>query len=136
MAHPIVDQAFRAQLESSFSGCQIYPEGMATAPTDGSAFLVLQFPFSTSEQISVGDPGNNVYREEGAARFVLSVPRNRPAIESGRQWAAEIANLFRGNRFDGVLTFAPTSPVTDDENDTGSYYRLAWVCPYQFDLFG
>lgn len=136
MAHKDVDAAVRARLAAGFSGCPVYDEGQTGAPSDASAFLVVQYPFSTSAQITAGDPENNVYRETGGIRFVLSVTRVRTSIEQGRQWAAEIATLFRGKRFDGVRTYAPTSPVTDDGNDAGSYYKLAWVVPYDFDIHG
>ncbi|MBO0904215.1 hypothetical protein [Jiella sonneratiae] len=135
MAHPTVDTAVRARLAANFNACEIRPEGSLEAG-DGAPFLVVQFPYSSSRQASIGDPGGNRWREEGGVRFVLSVPRNRAAIAAGRQWAEEIATVFRGKRFDGVLTFAPTSPVSDDNNDVGGLYRLSWAVPYQFDVRG
>lgn len=136
MAHPNVDTAVRARLAANFTACEIRPEGSLEGADDGAAFLVVQFPYSNNRQATVGDPGNNHFREEGGVRFVLSVPRNRQAIATGRQWAEEINTVFRGKRFDGVLTFAPTSPVTDDSNELGGFYRLTWAVPYQFDVRG
>jgi hypothetical protein len=135
MAHRLVEAAFRARLAAGFSGCQIYPKGKTAAPSNGAAFLVLQFPHSTSMQASVGDPGNNRYREEGGARFVLNVKSNSaPAIAQGDQWCEEIAELFRGKRFDGVLTFAPGSPTFDDESDNAGYFTMSFAVPYLFNF--
>ena len=108
MAHPSVDAAVRARLAANFTACEIRPEGSLEGAGDGTAFLVVQFPYSSSKQVSAGDPSNNHWREEGGVRFVLSVARTRAAIAEGRQWAEEINAIFRGKHFDGVLTFAPT----------------------------
>lgn len=136
MAHPDVEQAFRDRLTANFDRCPLVPDGDPNAGSNGGAFLVLQFPFSTSAQTTIGAPDENVYREEGGARFVLSVPRRFQAIADGKQWCVEIAALFRGKEFDGVRTWAPTSPFSDDTNDTGSFYVLTVVVPYSWDLIG
>ena len=123
MAHPGVEQAFRDRLTANFDRCPLVPDGDPNAGSNGGAFLVLQFPFSTSAQTTIGAPDENVYREEGGARFVLSVPRRFQAIADGKE-------------FDGVRTWAPTSPFSDDTNDTGSFYVLTVVVPYSWDLIG
>jgi len=104
-------------------------------PSDGTAFLVVQFPVANAEQKSVGAPGAQVFREEGAIRFVLSIPRGQ-GID---YWLGQFETLlgqFRAVKFSGVNTWAPTSPVLDDGNDQGSYWRLTAAVPYYADTLG
>lgn len=107
----------------------------AVTPPDGSPYVLVQYPYNSARQLTFGAPGANVWREEGGIRFVLNVRRGA-GLDQGFQWAEEIARLFRGKEFDGVQTFAPTSPVIDDENDDGAYFVMSFVVPYQFDLIG
>ena len=111
-------------------------EGDRSAPDDFAHFAVVQFPFNRSAQITAGSPEGNVFREEGGFRIVMHVRRVAADIEAGEQWCSEIATLFRGKRFDGVRTGAPSSPVTDDGTDAGGYLRLTFVVPHDFDLRG
>ena len=136
MAHPDVEQAFRDRLAEGFTGCELVDDGAEPNVEGFDPFLTLQFPFVSSSQITTGSPGSNFYREEGAARFVLSVRRNKPSIAEGKQWCVEIAALFRGKHFGGVRTYAPNSPVSDDGNDMGGFYVLAFTCPFDFDVVG
>lgn len=132
MAHRLVVNAVRARLAANFTGCPVYGENtLAESPKDGSAFIVLQFPWSRSVWETLAGPDGCDHREEGAFRFVLSVPRDG-GVDEGRQWLDEIASLFRGEEFDDVQCYAPDSPVSDDRNETGSYYRLTMAVPYQF----
>ncbi len=101
----------------------------AQTPADGAAFLVVEYPLANAEQISVGSPGAQLFREEGGIRFVLSIPRGQGVS----YWIGQLETLlghFRATTFSGVRTFAPTSPVLDDNNDQGSYWRLTAVVPY------
>lgn len=104
-------------------------------PDDGGPFILLQFPASHEEPISLGAPGANRYREEGGARFVLAAPLG----DGVDAWSARLSALrahFRGKSFDGVTTYGASPPAYDDSNDDGSYWVAAWVVPYRFDLFG
>lgn len=136
MAHSTVVAAVEARLDELWSRCPVLDENsLGETPHDGSPFLMLQFPFSTSERVSFGDPGNNVYRESGAFRLVLQTERGSGAV-TGRQWADELADMFRGKHFGGVETFAPSSASSDDTNENGNYYTLAVAVPYRFDFLG
>jgi len=134
MAHLSVVNAVAARVAANFTHCPIIGENSnQDVPADGSAFLQLQFPFSTTEWVEVEGPDGSIFREEGAFRFVLAVPRyDAAATATGRQWLEELAQLFTGVAFDGVQTFAPDSPVADDNNDDASYYRLSMAVAYQF----
>ncbi|MFC3693125.1 DUF4128 domain-containing protein [Chenggangzhangella methanolivorans] len=105
------------------------------APADGSAFLLVQYPVTNAEPISVGAPGENLYRDEGGARVVISVPSGS-GRDQALDWSDEIIALFRGHT-DGHLEFlAPAGGPIDDRNDNGAYFQLTVALPYRFDQFG
>lgn len=104
-------------------------------PTDGTPFLTVQYPVANGEQISVGSPGAEVFREDGGIRFVLAIPRGQGV----RYWQLALEALlghFRAAKFSGINTWAPTTPIFDNSNDSGNYFRLTAVVPYYFDALG
>lgn len=104
--------------------------------TDESAsFLQVQYPVANEEQITIGAPGANVWREEGVIRLVLLMNRDEDRATI-LQRADELRSLFRGKEFGGVQTFAPSPPAIDDNNDDGNFLRLSIAVPYQFDRLG
>ncbi|MFC5421953.1 phage tail terminator-like protein [Bosea eneae] len=133
MASLAVITAVKARL-AGFPTPLRWPNESARTPANGSTFVTVQFPVATEEQISFGAPGANVFREEGAIRFVISARRG-----VGPERAAEIAEdlraLFRNARFDGVRCYAPSSPVFDDRGDDAGYFLAAIVVPYDHDTF-
>lgn len=137
MAHLTVVQAVENRLAGAFSYCpiRVENEGDETVPTDGGPFLTVQFPYSRSEWETVEGPDGSDFLEEGGIRFVLAAPAGY-GTHVYRGWMDEIATLFRGVSFDGVQTFAPTSPVTDDRSDKEGYFVLSLVVPYQFTITG
>jgi hypothetical protein len=50
--------------------------------------------------------------------------------------AETVVGGFRAKPFAGVLTFAPSSPVIDDNNDRAGFWVLTFVVEYQFDQRG
>lgn len=107
----------------------------AVTPPEGEPYVIIQRPYSTSRRVTFGAPGANLYREEGGLRVVVYVERGS-GIDEGLTWAAEIAAIFRGQRFEGIETFAPSSPVFDDGNENGGYFALSFAVPYQLDIEG
>lgn len=110
-----------------------YPNETFTPPADGAAFVQVDFPVADSEQISIGAPGANVFRDIGAIRFIVNVPKGS-GLALAMRYAGEIADLFRGKDFSGVLTFAPTPPVYLGVD--GVYAAVSTSIPYQFDHQG
>lgn len=136
LAHPSVIAAVTDRFQAGFQvpACRIVP--VNTKPGDDrslSAFVVLQFPFSSSAPATVGAPGGQWWMEEGAFRFVLSVPKG-DGLGLGPEWAEQIAQLFRGEEFGDVVCFAPGSPVVDDGNETDAFFRLSFAVPYEFQF--
>ena len=136
MARSEVVDAVRSRITSNWTDAPLYDENSeGSTPADGSAFVQLQFPYSTNERITFGVPGNNVYREEGAFRILIHMPRGSGGNQ-GREWADELAALFLGKHFDGVETFAPDLASSNDANENGNYFTYAVAVPYRFDYLG
>lgn len=128
MAHLSVVQAVEARLEAGFSGPPIYVENsIIGTPDDGGDFILLHFPVARAEWTSADE-----FTEEGGFEIVLSTTRDGGGTHRARAWLDEIAALFRGEAFEGVQCYAPTSPVSDDRSDAGAYFRLRMAVPYEF----
>lgn len=138
MAEAAVVDAFRARLGEwpDIASCPLV-ESNTGGRTSGTAaaFLQLQFPFASSERITFGAPGANVWREEGAARILINAKRGTGTAQA-LAWASALASFFRGKQFAGVETFGPSTATTDDSNENGAYYVVAVAIPYRFDLTG
>lgn len=136
MASKGVVDAIKARLEGWDGGLPIvHPNETNESPADGSAYVRVDYPVSRSSQMSIGAPGANIWREEGVFRLVIYSTRGEN-LDEGLLIADSLASLFRGKNFDGVQTFAPSPPATNDDSDNGNYYILAVAVPYQFDLIG
>ncbi|SHF02541.1 hypothetical protein SAMN02745157_1465 [Kaistia soli DSM 19436] len=131
--------AVEGRLADFWSRCPVrgFQSDDGSAPLDGSAFLEVQYPYASSDQITIGAPGNNMFREEGAFRLVLNVPRDTNGRADALPWSDELAALFRSKHFGGIpgltgiTTWSPSSPVIDDATDDGNYLVLAIAVPYQ-----
>lgn len=136
MASEAVVNAVEGRLVANWTRCPINGLVHKSERTDESAsFLQVQYPVANEDQISVGAPGANIWREEGAFRLVLLMNRDEER-STMLQWADELRALFRGKHFDGVETFAPSPPTIDDRNDEGNFFVLSIAVPYQFDRIG
>jgi hypothetical protein len=122
-------------LAAGFTALPIIGAIVKQAREKGDAFVTVQYPTSSSGQMSIGSPGSNVWRTEGTIRFVITGRKEGGAPEA-MAWADEIADLFRGKHFDGVRTEAPSSPTIDNDNDKGMFYGLSFIVPYAHDYLG
>jgi hypothetical protein len=134
MASLAVVEAIKNRLSTWTTIPIVHPNESEESPADASAYARVDYPIASSDQITVGAPGSNVFREEGVFRLVIYAERGKDIAEA-LGWADSLTSLFRGKQFDGVQTFAPSPPATDDESDNGNYYILAIAVPYQFDTF-
>lgn len=136
MARQAVIDAVESVLAADWTLAPVFGENTeGRTPDDGSPFLVVQYPFNTSRQLTFGAPGANRWRDEGAFRIVLHIERGS-GTALGRQWADQLADLFRGRDLNVIQTFAPTAPVTDDRNSAATYYVLSISVPYWHDYLG
>lgn len=132
----LVVNAVEARLEANWTHCPVFGvNSKGDTPADGSPFVQVSYPVANGEQLTVGAPGANVYRETGAFRLMVNARRGK-GVAIGLAWADELAALFRGKEFGGVQTFAPSSPAIDDRNDQGNFFTLSVSVPYTADILG
>lgn len=116
MAGKVVVDAVAARLAANWTATAIVDDDAGMLPpADGSAYVTLEFPISVENQITVGSPGNNVFRESGAFRIKL-VCQIGTGISQPLAWIDQIRAIFRGKQFGGVTTFAPSPGVIDNSN--------------------
>lgn len=105
----------------------VFPNGPEEPPQDASPYLAVQFPIANERRTTF----SGTYVEEGAARVVILAERG-----SGTDWSLErgeeIARLFRSLKKNGVEFLTPTSPLMNDDNDDGNYFRTSVIVPYQY----
>lgn len=136
MALQAVINAVEARLAANWTKSAIKAVNLdAEAPSDGSPFLIVQYPVANSHQQSLGAPGVNIWREEGLIRIVINTERGGGETKA-LQWADELGVLFRGQLFDGVQCWEVNSPHIDDTNDQGNYFMVSIMVRYWFDLIG
>lgn len=97
-------------------------------PGDGSVFIQIQFPTGSSRQFDVA---GTQYIEEGTIRVIVNMPSGA-GTDAAFKMADMLAAIFRGKKFGGVQTYAPSPAVVDDRNDQGMYWPLAFAVPYDF----
>lgn len=131
MARQAVVDCVTAAL-AAWTGAPVFDENSkGSTPTDGSPFVVVQYPWARADQISFSAPGENIWRDEGAFRFVIHVPSGG-GLTQGRQWADQLADLFRGKDLTTIQTGAPTPAAVDDWS-SGTYAILSLSVPYRHD---
>jgi hypothetical protein len=144
MARKAVSDAFYARLGSVVGDTRYWVASDATqvpvynnnatgsTPTDGSPFIVVQFPIASTERWPVSD---RIYIETGTARLLIMTRRGSGTSKAHR-WGDELADLFRDQNFAGVKCQVPTSPLTHDDNEEGGYHRTSVLVPYTFQFEG
>lgn len=131
---PVVD-AVEARLAANWTTTPIIGVNtLGEPPADGSAFLTVQYPVANESHIGMAGVGNRTFREDGAFRLVLSVPRG-VGRALGLTWCETLRSLFRVQQFSGVTARIPSPPVENDSNDKGKYWVLSFVVTYWFDFF-
>lgn len=136
MASKAVVDAFAAQIAAVWSNTPIIgPNSTATPPSDGSPFLIYEFPVAREDQISLGAPGARVFREEGAVRLVLLAPIG-VGLDPYQGWMDALRASFRGVKFSGVNTWAPGPPIINEESSRGSYFEISTAIPFYIDVLG
>lgn len=133
MAHKLAEEAVEARLRAAWLHCDVFTENMESiVPADGSPFLMLQFPASSSRRVATGQ---RHYWEDGAFRIVMAVEANS-GVTRIREWGEELRSLFLDQKFSGVVTKVPSDPFTDDRSDRGPYFIGAMVVPFTYQFTG
>lgn len=135
MAGKVVVDAVLARLYANWTLCAIIDDDSSGQGTgDGSPYVTVEYPVSTENQITVGSPGNNVFRESGAFRIVLVSPTGT-GISQPLDWLDQLRAIFRGKQFNGVTTFAPSPAAVDNSNYVAGKFVVSSSVPYYSDLF-
>lgn len=139
MASAAVRSAVEARLAANWAHTPIRAPNpsLAGVPADGSAFVSVQYPLANEEQMTIGAPGANIWRETGAFRVVLAVPAATDLAVA--LWPARLDALraaFRGKVFDGVRTYEASPPIVDGATDDGAYALLSFAVVYDHDITG
>lgn len=136
MPSQAVAEAVAARLDALWTRCPVFGINQeATAPADASPYLAVQFPVANRDQITIGAPGNNIFREWGALRFVLHTERGAGPAKA-LAWADELALMFQAKQFGAVTTYAPSPPTLDGRNYDGNYCVVSFAVPYFADTRG
>jgi hypothetical protein len=118
-----------ARAALNLPGCPMFGINLqGDVPEDGSVFGEVQYPVAITEQV---DLAAKRYLERGTIRLIVNAQRGA-GVQIGLELTDRLAALFRGKKFDGVQTFAPSSPVIDDRNDDGLYFPISVSVPYKF----
>lgn len=142
MASYAVVDAFTIMIEAAWPHSPIMGlNDSCKVPSDNSAFLTVTFPVATEEQASVGAPGANIYREEGAAHVCLAIPIGLGINPPESPWAQRIDVLraaLRGRTFaEGAgVTWEASPPVVNEQSDRGAYFEMSFAVPYRYDVAG
>lgn len=135
MASKAVMDAFDARLSANWTATAIVPADRASSgPADGAAYVTLEYPLAREDQITIGAPGNNVFRETGVARLVLSAPSGQGSGQIAA-WIDQLRAIFRGKQFSGVTTFAPSPGIENRSSYQRGRFVFSSAVPYYFDLF-
>lgn len=137
MASSAPAAAIEARLKANWTHAAIpilAPDDLDNPPNPPQAFVVLEFPGGVAEQITIGAPGANIFRETGAFMIHIQVPdADADRAATARGYAGEIAAIYRGKQFSGVCCWAPYPPA-EDTAANGLYWGLSFSVPYYFDL--
>ncbi len=138
MPSPAVDAAFKARIAANFTTIPtIGVSGRTEPPSDGSSFVVLQYPVVNGEKPSIG----RRFFEDGAARIVFNVQKGPAEYDAQQTWIPAVAALFRDKSASdlnvaGMQTFTPDGPITNDTNDDGNFVSFSLIVPYRYQYEG
>ncbi len=135
MAGKTIEDAVKARLSANWTATAIVDDDTTgSGPGDGSPYVTVQYPVGQENQITVGAPGNNVFRETGAFRILLSTSTG-VGKDQALIWMDQLRALFRSKQFSGVTTFAPSPGVEIPANYQAGRYVMSCAVPYQADTF-
>lgn len=137
MARGAVVSAVETYLGATFGSIPVrYPnDANGDTPSDGSAFIEVQFPVANNRHVGMAQVGNRTFREEGIIRIVLSAVRGL-GLDGALVTCDALMALFLAKQFGGVTTRTPNAPISDDTNDNGNYWVLSIAVPYFYDYLG
>lgn len=97
------------------------------------SFVLVETQIFSNDQIGLGGVGDRLFRSEGFIYFHIFTP-----VGSGEglndEYADDIAVIFRGVEFDGVVCYG-VSPFGEagKGDDEGRYWRTSLQCRFHYD---
>ena len=140
MAAAAVMAAFETTIAANWSATAIVtPNSTMTAPADGAGFIEISYPIAVEEQMSVGAPGNNVWREEGTVRVEVLIPSGS-GLQTLTAQADTLRAALRGKVLapsTGHLRTEEASPLIPmGASDDGNYAVHSFQVRYLYDIHG
>jgi hypothetical protein len=134
MASGTVKAAVETRLQSWASLAQ-YPffDENDVAPLPKTLHLTIEYPVANEDRITIGAKPA-IFRETGAIRFVIHI-LNMSGLSSALTAIDSLRDLFREQTLGaGIETFEAPPAVFDKSNRSSTFYLLASVVTYRFDL--
>lgn len=130
MPAPAVDAAFKARIAANFTTIPtIGVSGVTEPPSNGSSFVVIQYPVVNGEKPVLG----RYFFEEGAARIVVNAAKGPAETDAQATWVPALASLFRDRKLGGgIETFTPDGPIVNDAIDDGAFVSYSLIVPYRY----
>lgn len=127
MASKVVEEAVEARLAANWNETQIFTENQeGETPSDGSPFIILQFPVSNTRRLTVN---NRCFEETGVFRIIINAARGE-GMQTIRDWGAELSDIFQYQTFDSVRCMSVSEPFTDESSDQGNYFQGTMVVDF------
>ena len=133
MSSAAVRTAIRDRLAANFDSAPIVETINVNAVPDYQPWVALDFLAGTEDIASIGDPGQNLYRESGTVQIHVFVPSGT-GDTLAVTYADQIRAVFRGQSWDGVQVQGVDPPQTGDGSEDGSWFRASIAFDYDFDF--
>ena len=135
MPSKAVSDAFRARLAawSNLAACP-YVDLNEVSAVPSPPYLEIEWPVAREQRVGPGQ--RQVFREEGGARFVITVAALKTgAKDQALTWADELRDLFRDYTFDSEIVAGDASPPVLDPRaqQSGTKFKVPFVVLYQRD---
>ena len=100
-----------------------------------AAFVYVEIFGGFYGQESVGDPGNNLWRETGTLQMHVLVP-NTTGTRAARAHAKALVNLFKEVEVEGVRFRDMSVGAGEPGRATGNYFPMTATVDWEFDENG
>lgn len=102
-------------------------------PETTPPFIYLSITFMGSNQVAIGSGASNrKYRHNGLIIVGIYTAANSGPGDAS-QYADEIANIFRGQTFSGVVCLAPVADRGRPADEKGNYWLKTLTCEFYSD---
>jgi hypothetical protein len=132
MASDAVFTAIRTFLEANWSATPLAWPNEHFDPPKQAAWVAVEVEGDLLNQIEIGAPGQNAWREEGALLLHVFVPVGTGSLVA-RQHAKALANLFRGVTTGFVVFGNASIGVGGPGDEDGLWWELPVSIGWHYD---